>query len=199
MVCLSSSTDARNLRLSEKIRMDLAHQANLQDHTLGPLTAKVVLVEYADYQCPLSGRAHLIVKDVVGWYRNLVCFVYRHFPHRYKHPLSHLAALAAEAAAVQGCFWEMHNYLFANQQLLNRNHLIRYATDLRMDVGRFMADLDSAVGAAIIEQHVASANKSGVLSGPAFFLNGAIQKDWNRDELIEAISLAVNEDGGIPI
>lgn len=74
--------------------MDLAHQANLQDHTLGPLTAKVVLVEYADYQCPLSGRAHLIVKDVVGWYRNLVCFVYRHYPRRHEHPFSHLAGLA---------------------------------------------------------------------------------------------------------
>lgn len=179
--------------------MDLAHHANPQDHTLGPLTAKVVLVEYADYQCPLSGRAHLIVKDVVGWYRNLVCFVYRHFPHRLEHPLSHLAALAAEAAAAQGCFWEMHNHLFEHQQLLDRNHLIRYAADLRMDVPRFTADLDGAVGAATVEQHVASAERSGVLTGPTFFLNGTMQKHWNGDDLIEAISIAVNDNGDLPV
>ncbi len=179
--------------------MDLAHQPHPQDHTLGPLTAKVILVEYADYQCPLSGRAHLIVKDVIGWYRNLICFVYRHFPHRREHSLSHLAALAAEAAAVQGCFWEMHDHLFDHQQLLDRNHLIRYAADLRLDVPRFTADLDEAIGASTVEQHLASGSKSGVISGPAFFLNGTMQKDWNRDDLIEAISMAVNEGGGIPM
>lgn len=199
MVCLSSSTDTRNARLSEKTRMDLTHQANLQDHTLGPLTAKVVLIEYANYQCPLSGRAHLIVKDVVGWYRNLICFVYRHFPHRQKNPLSHLAALAAEAAAAQGCFWEMHDHLFEHQQLLDRDHLIRYAADLRIDVPRFIADLDGAKGASIVEQHVTWANESDVVSGPVFFVNGAMQKHWNSDELIEAISMAVNEGDGIPI
>lgn len=177
--------------------MDLAHQAHPQDHALGPLSAKVVLVEYADYQCPLSGRAHLIVKDVVGWYRNLVCFVYRHFPHR--HSYSHLAALAAEAAAVQGYFWEMHNHLFEHQQLLDRNHLIRYADDLRMDVARFTADLDGAIGASTVEQHLSSGSSSGVISGPAFFLNGVLQRDWNRDQLIEAISVAVNDDGSVPI
>jgi len=179
--------------------MDLAHEANMQDHTLGPLTAKVVLVEYADYQCPLSGRAHMIVKDVVGWYRNLVCLIYRHFPVTLKHPLSHLAALGAEAAAAQGCFWEMHNHLFEHQQLLDRDHLIRYATDLRLDVDRFIADLDGAIGAVTVQRHIASGRKSGVVSGPTFFLNGVMQRHWNRDELIEAISIAVNDDGGVPV
>lgn len=179
--------------------MDLAHQANIYDHFLGPLTAKVVLVEYADYQCPFSGRAHLIVKDVVGWYRNLVCFVYRHFPRRLEHPFSHLAALASEAAAAQGCFWEMHNHLFEHQQLLDRDHLIRYAGDLRLDGGRFITDLDGATGAATVEQHIVSGHRSGIVSGPAFFLNGALQKHWNVDELIEAISIVMNDDGDVPV
>lgn len=179
--------------------MDLTHGANLHDHALGPLTAKVVVVEYADYQCPLAGRAHLIVKDVVGWYRNFVCFVYRHFPRRFEHHLSYLAALAAEAAAEQGSFWEMHNHLFERQQLLDRDHLIRYAANLNMDVARFVADLDGSIGAATVEHHIESGKRSGVVSGPAFFLNGAMLKQWSRDNLIEAISMAVNEGGDIPV
>jgi NhaA family Na+:H+ antiporter len=189
---------AEAMHLQGRTTMDLTRPATSQDHVLGPLEAKVVLVEYADYECPLSGRAHWILKDVTGWYRNLFCFVYRHYPCAKKHPRSRLAAIAAEAAALQGCFWDMHDHLFAHQQLLDRTHLIRYAAELRLDVDRFVRDLEHGAGDTVIEDHIASGTASGVRSTPAFFVNGERQTSWDLDDLVETISLGLDEDNDLP-
>jgi protein-disulfide isomerase len=93
--------------------MRLSQDITPHDHAFGPPSrAEVVLVEYGDFECPYSKRAHAAVKDLTSWYGNLLAIVFRHFPQSTIHPHARLAAEAAEAANSQGLFWEMHDYLF---------------------------------------------------------------------------------------
>ena len=91
---------------------------NDRDHTQGPRTASVNLVEYGDYECPYTGQAYPIVKEIQKRLGNELLFVFRNFPLREIHPHAEHAAEAAEAAATQGKFWEMYDYLFEHQRAL---------------------------------------------------------------------------------
>jgi protein-disulfide isomerase len=98
--------------------------------------------------------------------------VWRHLPLRDVHPHAQLAAEAAEAAARQGSFWEMHDLLLDHQGELLGKHLVRYAIELGLDVEEFTDDLRHHAGAARVAQDVDSADLSGVSGTPTFFLNG---------------------------
>jgi protein-disulfide isomerase len=155
-------------------RIDLAATVDPTDHSLGPEHAAVVLVEYGDFECPNCKQAAPAVEIVLRRFENQVRFVYRHFPLVDVHPHAFLAAEAAECAAAQGKFWEMHAKLFENQTHLERRHLLRYADELGLDVARFTAALDDGVYRQRVLEHLASGERSGVRGTPGFFVNGHI-------------------------
>src|ERR1700749_1348974 len=100
------------------------------DHIRGSLDAPFKLIEYGDYQCPYCGDAHQVVKEIQDQLGDQLCFVFRNFPLTEIHPHAEHAAEAAEAAAAQGHFWEMHDLLFENQNALEDDDLVAYATEL---------------------------------------------------------------------
>lgn len=142
------------------------------DHVRGPDDAELTVVEYLDFECPFCARATGMWHDVARHFGDRVRYVVRHLPLEDSHPHALLAAIAAEAAAAQGKFWEMHDVLFNHQAELEADHLIAYAEDLDLDVERFIADMDSADLADRVALHAQSAQDSGARGTPTFFLNG---------------------------
>ncbi len=127
----------------------------------GPL-----LIEYADLECPYCARANELVRDLP------VTRVFRHFPVVSKHPRARVLAHAAEAAALQARFWEMHDSLMADQGHLEDPHLWRRCEQLGLDVERFGEGLRNHAYAGRVAENVDSADLSGVSGTPTFFLNG---------------------------
>jgi Na+/H+ antiporter NhaA len=141
-----------------------------RDHVRGPADAAVTVVEYGDFECPYCGQAEPAVRAILG--ERDVRFVWRHLPLADVHPHAELAAQAAEAAAEQGKFWEMHDLLLARQDHLLKPDLLGYAEELGLDVSRFGKDLYKHVHAGRVGQDVESADISGVSGTPTFFING---------------------------
>ena len=119
----------------------LKNSVNERDHAVGPKTAPVTLLEYGNFECIHCGRAYPVIKEIQRLLKNDLYFVFRHFPTVQTHPHALRAAEAAEAAAVQGKFWEMHDELFTHQQALEDHDLSRYAKRIRLDVVRFEHDM----------------------------------------------------------
>jgi Na+/H+ antiporter NhaA len=142
-----------------------------RDHIRGPLEAPVTLVEYGDFECPYCGQAEPVVRELLREFGD-VRYVWRHLPLNDVHPHTQLAAEAAEAAADQGAFWEMHDLLLAHQDALRPSDLIAYAEQLGLDLERFTTQLREHAGAARVAEDVDSADLSGVSGTPTFFVNG---------------------------
>jgi Na+/H+ antiporter NhaA len=158
------------LGTSEAI-VDLAEPVDPErDHVRGPAEAPVTVVEYGDFECPYCGRAEPAVRELLREFGD-VRYVWRHLPLTDVHPHARAAAEAAEAAAEQGAFWEMHDLLLENQDELTAPDLMSHAERLGLDVERFEADLQRGVGTARIEEDVDSADLSGVSGTPTFFIN----------------------------
>ncbi|HEV2591925.1 MAG TPA: Na+/H+ antiporter NhaA [Gaiellaceae bacterium] len=158
------------LGASEQI-IDLAEPVDVErDHIRGPADAKVTLVEYGDFECPYCGRAESVIRELLALDGD-VRYVWRNLPLNDVHPAAQLASEAAEAAARQGKFWEMHDALLA-QEDLRPSALLQTARDLGLDTERFLGDLRDHVGAAHIAADVDSADLSGVSGTPTFFVNG---------------------------
>src|SRR4051812_12891220 len=113
---------------------------NSNDHIQGNSNAPIELVEYGDYQCPHCGSAYPIIKRIQRQLGNQLKFVFRNFPLAESHPDAMNAALAAEAAALQGKFWQMHDIIYENQQQLQEEDLINYASQIGLDEDQFAAD-----------------------------------------------------------
>jgi Na+/H+ antiporter NhaA len=142
-----------------------------RDHVRGPIDAPVTVVEYGDFECPYCGQAEPVVRELLRDFGD-VRYVWRHLPLNDVHPRAQLAAEAAEAAAEQGAFWEMHDLLLGNQEALRPSDLIAYAEQLGLDVERFTDGLREHAGAARVAEDVDSADLSGVSGTPTFFING---------------------------
>ena len=142
-----------------------------RDHIRGPRDAPVTVVEYGDFECPFCGQAEPVLRELLREFGD-VRYVWRHLPLNDVHPNTQLAAEAAEAAAGQGAFWEMHDLLLAHQDALGWRGLIDYAERLGLDLERFTTDLREHVGAAKVAEDVDSADLSGVSGTPTFFVNG---------------------------
>ncbi len=142
-----------------------------RDRIRGPARAPVTIVEYGDFECPYCGQAEPVLRELLAGHGD-VRYVWRHLPLGDVHPHAQLAAEAAEAAAAQGAFWEMHDLLLRHQDRLQLRDLIRYAGDLRLDGERFGGHLRKRAGAARIAEDVDSADLSGVSGTPTFFING---------------------------
>jgi protein-disulfide isomerase len=163
-----------------------------RDHILGPTTAPVTVVEYGDYECPICGQAHPVVKQLRRLLGRQLCFVYRHFPLATVHPHAHHAAEAAEAAGAQGEFWAMHDMLFAHQQALADDDLVQYAVALGLDVSRFTSELARHIHAPRVREDFMSGVRSGVNGTPTFFINGVRHDDsFDLETLLEAITGAM--------
>ncbi len=152
--------------------VDLAEPVDPErDHIRGPAEAPVTLVEYGDLECPYCGQAEPVIRGLLADFGD-VRYVWRHLPLNDVHPHAQLAAEAAEAAAAQGAFWEMHDLLLSRQDALGPADLIRYAGELGLDVDRFTEDVRTHAHAGRIAEDVDSADLSGVSGTPTFFVNG---------------------------
>ena len=125
-----------------------------------------VVIEYADLECPFCAKAHLILKEM------RVTRVFRHFPVTTKHPRARVLASAAEAAGLQGSFWEMHDSLLEDQGHLDDPHLWERVERLGLDLERFEADRRSEQVAERVEADFRSGIRAGVATTPTQFLNG---------------------------
>ena len=158
------------------------------DHVRGDSTSLVTLVEYADFACLNCARAFPLLVRYLEEFKGTLRLVFRHFPLGWEHPDSGLAARAAEAAARQGKFWEMHDELFRNPGLLHREALHAHAASAGLDLGRFSVDLDDPSIVARIERDVASGRASSINATPSFFVDGArYANSRNVEGLREAI------------
>jgi len=142
-----------------------------RDHLRGPKKAPVTVVEYGDFECPYCGRAEPAIRELLADFGD-VRYVWRHLPLTDVHPHAQLAAEAAEAAAAQGAFWEMHDTLLSHQDELRPGDLIGYATDLGLDTERFAKDLRTHAYAARVAEDVDTADLGSVSGTPTFFING---------------------------
>jgi protein-disulfide isomerase len=159
-----------------------------RDHVQGPAAAPVTLVEYGDYECPYCGAAYPIVKQVQARLGGQLRFVFRNFPITTSHPHAEQAAEAAEAAAAQDRFWEMHDHLYEHQRRLGDDDLRGYADELGLDVARFSDELAEHAHAARVREDFMSGVRSGVNGTPTFYVNGVRHDDsYEFDTLLAAL------------
>jgi protein-disulfide isomerase len=142
------------------------------DHVRGPAAAPLTLVEYGDYECPYCGAAYPIVKEIERTLGDELRSVFRNFPLSEIHPHALEAAEAAESAAAQGRFWEMHDRLFENQKRLRTTDLLTHAQALGLDVERIETELEEHAFEARVWDDFLSGVRSGVNGTPTFFING---------------------------
>ncbi|WP_405933545.1 Na+/H+ antiporter NhaA [Streptomyces sp. NBC_00827] len=143
-----------------------------RDHLRGPRHAPVTVVEYGDYECPYCGQAEPVVRELLGDFGDDIRYVWRHLPLTDVHIHAQLAAEAAEAAALQGRYWDMHDLLISHQGALRFDDLRGYAAQIGLDTARFERDMRAHAGAAHVAEDVESADLSGVAGTPTFFVNG---------------------------
>ena len=157
----------------------------------GPETAPLTLVEYGDYECPYCGAAYPIVKEVERILGDELRSVFRNFPLGDMHPHAVQAAEAAESAAAQGRFWEMHDRLYEHQDRETTEDLIEHARVLGLDVERFKSDLQEHTYEPRIQEDFLSGVRSGVNGTPTFFINGVRHNGgYDLDSLLAALRAA---------
>lgn len=168
-----------------------------RDHIRGAPDAPLTLVEYSDFECPFCSNTTGILAQLHERFGDDLRYVFRHLPLTDVHANAEAAARAAEAAGLQGRFWEMHDLLFAHQDRLRPDDLVAHAEELGLDVDRFMADM--AVGAcdARVRDDVATAEASGVTGTPTFFIGGRRHAGvYDADTLAKRLLDAAGRDGG---
>ena len=169
---------------------------SIQDHIQGVLDAAVVLVMYGDYQCFQSANVYRLIKATprllnISFEEQDFCFIFRHFPQVQIHPHAQRAAEAAEAAAAQGQFWQMHEMLLIYQQALGNGYLVEYANRLRLNISQFLQNLSQGVHIARINADIEGGHQSGVEAAPALFINGVRYSDrWTIKQIMAAIVAA---------
>lgn len=146
-------------------------------HTLGSPTAAVTVEEFADFQCPTCASVHTIMKQVNTMYGGRIRFVFRHFPLTQIHPNANLAAAAAEAAGLQGKFWDMQNLLFLKQREWSNAGNVQqlfeqYAESIGLDKDRFVSDLNSMPVRLRINNDVQRGQALRITGTPSVFVNG---------------------------
>ena len=159
-----------------------------RDHIQGPVTAPVNLVEYGDYECPYCAQAYLITKEIQERLGDKLCFVFRNFPVTKIRPHAYETSLAAEAAAAQGKFWDMYDYLFKHGEMVTNDSLRRSAASLGLNITRFDSEFYNRTYRKHIDEDIQSGNNSGVKGTPTFFINGEFYNgSWDLDSLLGAL------------
>ena len=147
-------------------------EVTADDPSIGPASAPVTLVEFSDFQCPFCQRVAPTLKQVKQKYGDKVRVVWKDFPLTQIHPQAFKAGEAAHCAAEQGKFWEYHDRLFANQQLLEPNDLKQHAADLGLEPKAFNSCLDTSKYGERVRDGVAAGSRLGVNSTPMIYING---------------------------
>jgi formate-nitrite transporter family protein len=153
---------------------ELTPPLSAEDHVDGPERAQLELVMFGDFQCPYCTAAYPIIRRIRDQMAGRLLFAFRHFPLRETHPDAERAAEAAEAAAAQGAFWQMHNRMYESGGALSREDLIGYGSELGLDSERVGAELDSEVHRPRVQRDVDSGIASGVTGTPGFFVGGSL-------------------------
>ena len=151
------------------------------DHVRGP-DGGLQVIEYGDFECPFCAALSSRLAQREDWRR-----VFRHFPVRSSHPRAWAAACAAEAAALQGHFWQMHDSLFADQGRLEDPHLWRRAEELGLDVERFDSDRRSEAVAARVRGDFRGGVRAGVVTTPTLFACDKMYAGRIEDRVLEAL------------
>jgi protein-disulfide isomerase len=169
---------------------DLAVPVTDADHAQGPATAPVTLVEYGDYECPSCLNAEPIVSALRRKHGDKLRVVFRHFPQNSVHARASAAAEAAEAAAAQGKFWEMHRALYQHSQTLADVDLTHLALSNGLDVYKFGRDAGTGGFAKKVRNDYDGGRHSGVTGTPTFFINGQ-KYEGEATDLPAAIEAAI--------
>ena len=155
----------------------------------GPKDAKVVLVEFSDFQCPYCARfSRDTIPQVQTEYVDTgkIKYVFADFPLEAIHPYAFKAAEAASCAGEQGEFWKMHDHLFANQKALKPDDLVQYAEALGLDKTKFQQCLDTQKRAASIRKVMAQAGDAGVSSTPTLMV-GLLQPNSSKVKILRVL------------
>jgi protein-disulfide isomerase len=195
----AEDTFAESLRKSAKLEINLKEPdppyyeiATDDQPTRGGATATVTIVEFTDFQCPACGRTQPILEEVVNEYGDKVKFVVRDFPLD-MHQYAVKAAEAAEAAREQGKFWEYATLLFKNQEHLELDNLVQYASQLGLDAKKFQDALISGKFADKVQRDLQDGYRMGVSSTPTVFVNGKRVKDKSKESLRAVIDAALKD------
>ena len=161
-----------------------------RDHLLGPPNARVTVVTYGDYECLACQGRHRATEKMFDKMRGQVRFVYRHLPLLRVHPRALRAAEAAEAAAAQGRFWQMHRLLYSHPNKLRDLELRRYARSIGLDLVRFDRDMKSGVYADQIKKNCYESIINGISGAPTTFVNGELFAKSGVELLTAVMSMA---------
>lgn len=170
------------------------------DHVRGRDDAPVTLFEFGDYECPPCKAAYFDILKLENEFDGSLRFAFRHYAYARIHPNAELAAQAAEAAAAQGRFWEMHDLIFRDQSRLKFPDLLKRAADLHLDLKRFEHEVKNEAYLDQVRSDFRSGVQNGVFSTPGIFINGVrLNSDAGYDNLRLALDRAlelVSESGG---
>jgi len=195
---------------SNKAQAAIVSSGNIADHVFGNKNAKVVLIEYGDFQCPGCGDAHPFVKTVTEKYKANIAFIFRNFPITTKHPNARAAAAAAEIAGLMGKYWPMHNILYEKQtewsgaSAEDRAKLFTsYASQIGLNASDFKKLIDKKDGSVNrkINFDLSLGRKDNVEGTPTFRINGtALSSDKSGTEgaFDAAIRDAIKKAGVTP-
>lgn len=175
---------------------------NIADHTFGTTAGKAVLIEYGDFQCPACGSAFPILKSLTEEFKEDLTFIFRNNPLTSLHPNARAASAAAEAAGLQGKYWEMHDILYQQQDTWGNaaidkrlSYFEGYAKQIGVkDMDKFKTDMSSERVGDKINFDLALGKKVGVSGTPTILLDGKkIESDtWsNKDKFKSAIEEAL--------
>lgn len=147
-----------------------------EDHIRGDKNAKVLLVEFSDFQCPFCSRVHPTLDKLVNDYKGQVSWVYKHFPLDGLHPFARKAAEASECANEQGKFWDYADQLFQNQSSFSDNYFGQLAQTLGLDVNKFSSCLSSNKYANRVNDNSQEGNSVGITGTPGIYVNDQLVK-----------------------
>ena len=188
----ASSERVESIEDSPRLTLPVSER---RDHFQGPRAAKVVLVEYGDYQCPYCGEAYPIIKKIQEKFGNNLRFVFRNFPLTHIHPRAEFGAEIAEAAAAQGKFWEMHDFVYENQKSLDNDEFFLKFADkkLALDTEKIRQAVAQHAFAPRIREDFMSGVRSGVNGTPTLFIqahrhNGSYEFKVLDEEIKSLIS-----------
>lgn len=156
--------------------------------------APVMIVEFSDFQCPYCHQVEPVVKELLAKYGEKISLAYRDFPLKQIHPLAEIAAEASRCAGEQGKYWEYHDQLF-NASKLDREALLEYARNLKLDDKHFDSCLTMGKYRADVEKDLHEGTQAGITGTPAFFINGvAVFGAESKETFAEIIDQELSQE-----
>lgn len=193
---------------ADAVQVGSSQNGNIGDHVSGKVGSKVTLIEYGDFQCPPCGNIYPVVKSVTEKYQNQLQYVFRNFPIPDLHPNAKAAAASAEAAGLQGKYWQMHDKLYETQNdwsSLSSSERTSFfdslAKGLNLDMKKFDADMSSSPVTSKINFDIALGTKVSVSGTPSFILNGKKLETsaYGTEEIFKNTISAELKKAGIPL